>query len=94
MNAFTKPKEYIAHRYPCVAHGIGMSDEYPKIAYEQDWDDWGYDGVFEENMTVCIESFTGSDRGGEGVKLEEMVRVTKSGCEPLSSFPFEEGLLA
>ena len=91
--ALAKPDEYIARRYPCVAHGIGMSDEYPKIAYIQDWEDWGYDGIFEENMTICIESYTGSDRGGEGVKLEEMVLVTASGCEPLSSFPFEEELL-
>lgn len=91
--AFAKPKEYVARRYPCVAHGVGMSDEYPKIAYTQDWDAWGYDGVFEENMVICIESYTGSDRGGEGVKLEEMVRVTGSGCEVLSSFPFESEFL-
>lgn len=91
--AFPMPAEYVARRYPCVAHGVGMSDEYPKIAYTQDWDDWGYDGVFEENMAICIESFTGSDKGGEGVKLEQMVLVTESGCEPLSTYPFETTLL-
>ena len=44
-------------------------------------------------MVLCVESFTGSDRGGEGVKLEQMVLVTDSGCEALSTYPFEEALL-
>ena len=91
--AFAKPQEYIRGRYPCVAHGVGMSDEYPKIAYTQDWSDWGYDGVFAENMTICIESYTGSDQGGEGVKLEQMVLLTTAGAELLSAFPFEDALL-
>jgi len=29
-----------------------------------------------------------------GVKLEEMVRITESGCELVGRFPFEEELLA
>ena len=53
-----------------------------------------YDGIIEENMTLCIESFTGSTHGGPGVKLEQMVRVTADGCEVLSTFPFEDELLA
>ncbi len=44
-------------------------------------------------MTVCVESFTGSDQGGEGVKLEQMVRVTADGCELLTDYPFDERLL-
>ncbi len=91
--AFRPRAEFIAHRYPCLAHGIGMSDEYPKICYRQDWDRAGYDGVIEADMVLCVESFTGSDQGGEGVKLEQVVRVTETGCEELSSYPFEETLL-
>ena len=91
--AFRPPEEYVARRYPCVAHGIGMSDEYPKIAYRQDWDDWGYDGVFEENMTICLESYVGEDGGQEGVKLEEQVLITATGAELLSTYPFEEEAL-
>ncbi|MGI9408132.1 MAG: M24 family metallopeptidase [Hyphomicrobiaceae bacterium] len=92
--AFQQPDEFVAHRYACVAHGVGMSDEYPKIYYRQDWDRHGYDGVIEDGSVLCIESFTGSERGGPGVKLEEMVRVTERGCEPLSSYPFEACLLS
>jgi len=91
--AFRQPHPYQTHRYPCVAHGVGMSDEYPKIAYYQDWDRIGYDGVIEQDMVLCIESFVGSDHGGPGVKLEQQVRVTESGHELLSTYPFEEELL-
>jgi Xaa-Pro aminopeptidase len=44
-------------------------------------------------MTLCVESYTGSDRGGEGVKLEEQVLITDSGVEMLSKYPFEKELL-
>ena len=91
--ALRQPHPYQAHRYPCVAHGVGMSDEYPKIAYYQDWDRIGYDGEIEENMVLCIESFVGSEHGGLGVKLEQQVRITASGHELLSTYPFEEELL-
>ena len=40
-------------------------------------------------MTLCVESFIGSEDGREGVKLEEQVIVTESGVELMSSYPFE-----
>ena len=91
--AFQQPEEFIARRYPTPCHGIGMSDEYPKLYYRQDLHSGAYDGVIEENMTLCIESYCGSDQGGPGVKLEQMIQVTASGGELLSQFPFEPDLL-
>jgi Xaa-Pro aminopeptidase len=44
-------------------------------------------------MTLCIESYLGSEDGGEGVKLEEQVLITENGVEPLSTFPLEEDWL-
>ena len=92
--ALRHPEEFVALRYACVAHGVGMCDEYPKIYYRQDWERTGYDGVIEPNMTLCIESYVGAAGGSQGVKLEECVLVTESGCERLSSYPFEDPLLA
>ncbi len=92
--AFFERPEFVAHRYVCMAHGVGMTDEWPMIRYDSNWHHGGYDGVIEENMTLCIESFTGSDQGGEGVKLEQMIRVTADGYEPLSNYPFDQRLLA
>ena len=40
-------------------------------------------------MTLCVESFIGSERGGEGVKLEEQVLITKTVVERMSDYPFE-----
>ena len=91
---FRQPEIFIPNRYPCLAHGVGMSDEYPKIHYREDWDARGYDGVIEENMVLCVESYVGAAGGAEGVKLEEQVLVTGRGCEVLSGYPFDPRLLA
>ncbi len=93
VRAFVQPPEFRERRYPCAAHGVGMSDEYPKIHHRADWPRDGYDGVIEAGMTLCVESFVGSVRGGEGVKLEQMARVVGDGVEVLSGYPFEASLL-
>ncbi|MGI9317708.1 MAG: M24 family metallopeptidase [bacterium] len=89
---YPRAEEFIAHRYPCVFHGVGMSDEYPKLYYPED-SDRHYEGMIKPDMVLCVESFTGSVQGGEGVKLEQMVRVTEDGTELLSSYPYETQLI-
>ena len=42
----------------------------------------------EPGMALCVESFIGSQRGREGVKLEEQILVTETGVERISSYPF------
>ncbi|MEP7204272.1 MAG: M24 family metallopeptidase, partial [Ilumatobacteraceae bacterium] len=75
------------------AHGVGMSDEWPRVYYRQDWDAHGYDGVIDPHMVLSVESFVGSDQRGPGVKLEQMYLVTDDGPEPLSTYPYEPSLL-
>jgi len=77
-----------------LMHGVGMTGEYPYILHGRDMDEHGYDSVLEENMTLCVEAYIGSEHGGEGVKLEQQVRVTRDGYELLSAFPFEDDLLS
>ena len=89
-----QPAQYVANRYPFITHGIGMSDEWPGIYYRQDYEAGGYDGVIEENMTLCVESYMGAEGGHEGVKLERQVLVTANGALPLDKFPFEDDLMA
>jgi len=86
------PEAFVPNRYMMMVHGAGMVDEYPSIAYATDFKDWGYDGVFQENMVVCVESFIGEVGGKEGVKLEQQVLITASGAVPLSKAPFEGAL--
>ncbi len=88
------PDPYVPNRYPTPVHGMGMGDEWPMIRYPQDWDRSGFDGVIEENMTLSVESYIGAEGGMEGVKLEEQLLVTADGYQRLSTFPWEEELLA
>lgn len=88
------PAEFYKNRYACVVHGVGLADEYPLVTYPgEDWRRGGYDGVFEENMTICVESCIAVEGGQEGIKLEEQVLITKDGCVPLSTFKWEKDWL-
>ena len=88
------PAEYFPNRYGVCAHGIGLIDEYPFIPYPEDFPKHGYDGILEPGMCICVESYIGHVDGEEGVKLEEQIRITETGIEKLSSFPYEENLLS
>ena len=88
------PDEFRERRYSCQLHGNGMTGEYPIVRFKDNFDLAGEEGVFEANMTVCVESFIGSRDGGEGVKLEEQVLITEQGVERLTTYPYEPRLLA
>jgi len=83
------PEEFLANRYSCMIHGVGLADEYPSIKFLPDFADRGYDGILEPGMTLCVESYTGAHGGREGVKLEEQILITATGVERLSTYPFE-----
>ncbi len=90
--AWPIPEAYAGNRYFVLAHGVGMTGEYPYILHRQDFDQ-GYDGLIEPGMTLCVESYIGAEGGADGVKLEEQVLVTERGVELLSRFPFDDALL-
>jgi len=81
------PERYVHNRYMMMLHGVGLVDEYPSVAYAVDFDAWGYDGTFQENMVVSVESYIGEQGGKEGVKLEEQVLITANGSIVLSQSP-------
>jgi Xaa-Pro aminopeptidase len=87
------PEEFLPNRYMMMVHGTGLVDEYPSVAYARDFAEWGYDGVFEENMVVSVESYIGESGAREGVKLEQQVLITATGAVPLSKTPFEDALV-
>ena len=88
------PEEYRALRYGVLAHGVGLCDEYPCVRYPEDVEAHGYSGTFEPGMTLGVEAYIGAVRGLEGVKLEEQVLITETGCETLSTYRYEDALLA
>ena len=86
------PDEYVPNRYMMMIHGAGLVDEFPTVAYAADYADWGYDGYFQENMVVCVESYIGAVGGQEGVKLEQQVLITSAGAVPMSHDPMIDTL--
>jgi Xaa-Pro aminopeptidase len=91
-HCWSVPEEFVSNRYMTMIHGVGLVDEYPSIAYAEDFESWGYDGTFEENMVVSVESYLGEVGGGEGVKLEQQVLITATGAVPMSHTPFVDSI--
>ena len=62
-------------------HGNGtMEGEAP-------WVETSADYLLEENMTFCADIFLGSNEKGIGLRIEDVVRVTKDGAENLTNYP-------
>ena len=90
-NAPPIPDAYKANRYPAIAHGVGMSDEWPDVYYA-DSTPLGMphpDGEVRENMVICVEASFGRQGGREQVKLEEQLLITANGPEIISTAPFD-----
>ena len=90
------PDEYLANRYPLIAHGDGMSDEWPGIYFLKDDRPEGgtnYEGVLQENMVMSMEASFGRKGGREQVKLEEQLIVTADGPLLISQAPYDERLV-
>jgi Xaa-Pro aminopeptidase len=86
------PEEFRPQRYGCMMHGAGLCDEYPAIYYPEDFMDGAFDYTFEPGMVICVEAYTGSVGGREGVKLEDQVLITEDGIENLTRCPHDERL--
>ena len=88
------PEPYVAQRYGSRFHGVGLCDEWPAIKYNVDWQERGYDGVLEPGMMLCVEAYIGEVGGPDGIKLEDQLLVTETGCENLTRCPFDEKLMS
>jgi Xaa-Pro dipeptidase len=81
------PAAYHAERYPFIAHGSGLGDEYPVIAFQDH-----HAGEIEDGMVFSVEAYVGVEGDDEGLKLEEQVLVTPGGVEILRHAPHDESL--
>ncbi len=91
--AWRLPEPFAQYEQPAIAHGIGLCNEFPLIMHADHIRQLGHDGILEPGMVMCVESYVGAIDGHEGVKLEQQVLVTESGCEILSDMEFENELL-
>ena len=54
---------------------------------EAPWIETSADYLLEENMTFCADIFLGSEEQQIGLRIEDVVRVTKDGAENLTDYP-------
>lgn len=62
-------------------HGNGLMEG------EAPWVETSSDYLLEENMTFCADIFLGSHEKKCGLRIEDVVRVTKDGAENLTNYP-------
>ncbi|MBI4331142.1 MAG: aminopeptidase P family protein [Chloroflexi bacterium] len=75
-----------------IGHGIGLGGGHDYPVINRQWS-LKYPQVFEPGMVIAVESCEGEHRVG-GVRLENMVVVTETGCEIIDHFPRGEILVA
>ena len=88
------PEKYMARKYGCLAHGVGLCDEWPLVAYPDKMVKGAFDYELQPGMTLCVEALIGEDGGDFCIKLEDQVLVTEDGFENLTKYPFDPELTA
>lgn len=89
-DAWPIPARFAPHGYYCLAHGLGMSGEYPYVPVDSSTP---LDGGFEPGMVICVESYIGDQASHQGVKLEDQFLITDHGTERLTTTPFDPRLM-
>jgi Xaa-Pro aminopeptidase len=86
------PERFLAQRYECMIHGIGLEEENPSVCHPLDRQS-NADTLIEEDMALVVELYAGEVGSRHGVKLGDQVVVTTDGCRVLCPFPFSTRLL-
>jgi Xaa-Pro aminopeptidase len=86
------PERYLAQRYECMVHGIGLEEENPSVCHPLDRQS-NADTVIEQDMALVVELYAGEPGGRDGVKLGDQIVVTPDGCSVLCPYPFSAALL-
>lgn len=92
--AWPVPEENRNWGYYCLAHGLGLCGEFPYVPHAASGQSYDFPGGFEPGMVVCIESYIGTERAAQGVKLEDQFLITHTGVECMTTYPFDARLLA
>ena len=85
--------EFVDSRYGCKMHGVGLCDEWPLIAYPEDWRDRAFEYEVQPGMMFCVEVVVAHKGGDFSIKLEDQVLITEDGYENLTNYPFDERLM-
>ena len=87
------PDRFVAQRYECMVHGIGLEEENPSVCHPQDRQS-NADTILEPGTALVVECYMGEVGGDHGVKLGDQVVVTDDGCRTLVAYPWSTSLLS
>jgi len=87
------PARFMAQRYECMIHGIGLEEENPSVCHPVDMQS-NADSVLEPGMVLVVEGYFGEVGGDHGVKLGDQIVVTEDGARTLVPYPWSDALLA
>ncbi|GIT46160.1 MAG: hypothetical protein Ct9H300mP12_07450 [Acidimicrobiales bacterium] len=82
-----QPDEVWVNRYACAFHGVGCRTSIPGFRTRLTGSGAVTTARWRTVLGLSVESYVGPGGGVEGVKLEQMVRVTNGGVVPLSTYP-------
>ncbi|GAB4261439.1 MAG: Xaa-Pro peptidase family protein [Pararhodobacter sp.] len=85
--------QYRAQKYSCKMHGVGLCDEWPYVPYPDGWVPGAFDVALEPGMVLCVEALVSPEGGDFSIKIEDQVLITGTGCENLTSYPFDPALM-
>ena len=88
------PEEVVPGQYSCRFHGVGLCDEWPLIAYPQNFVEGAFEYELQPGMMLCVEALIGSKEAGFSVKLEDQVLITEDGYENLTNYPYDQKFLS
>lgn len=85
--AWRVPDRFVPYGYYCLAHGLGLSGEYPYVPLRDRTAPYPFPGSFEPGMVVCVESYIGDPDTRQGVKVEDQYLITEQGADLMSTLP-------
>ncbi len=85
--------EFQKLKYGCLMHGVGLCDEWPLVAYPDQFVEGAFDYELQAGMVLCVEALVSPEGGDFSIKLEDQVLVTTNGFENLNRYPFDEALM-
>jgi Xaa-Pro dipeptidase len=93
FQGYQLPALYQKQKYSCLAHGVGLCDEWPLICYPDGFVEGAFDYPLEPGMCLCVEALVSPEGGDFSIKLEDQVLITETGVENLTRYPFDSSLM-
>jgi len=87
------PAIYQKQKYSCKFHGVGLCDEWPLIAYPDQFVPGAFEHELKPGMVLCVEALVSREDGAFSIKLEDQVLITEDGYENLTRYPFDDRLM-